>query len=134
MHACSFPLMLVCALTLYIVVGCIWLLSISTKDASMVLSTWLLCWVGCFICVLITYRQWRQLVNVCAGSLAYSVVIILSVLWMATSSAPMLVCNSGGLFDICSYAFIGLYITYPAFSFFQCPSLTCLGGTKHPSV
>ena len=38
MSACSFPLMLVCALTLYIVVGCVRVFSISTIDVSMVLS------------------------------------------------------------------------------------------------
>ena len=56
MYACSFPSMLVCALTLYIVMACVRLFNISTIDASMVLSTWLLCWGGCLICVLITYR------------------------------------------------------------------------------
>ena len=43
MSACSFPSMLVCALTLYIVVGCVRLFSISTMDVSMILSAWLLC-------------------------------------------------------------------------------------------
>ena len=40
--ACSFPSMFMCALTLYIVVGCIRFFSISTISVSMVLSAWLL--------------------------------------------------------------------------------------------
>ena len=47
--------MFVCAFTLYIVVGCIRLFSISTIDVNIGLSAWLLWWVGCFICVLSTY-------------------------------------------------------------------------------
>ena len=85
--ACSFPSMFMWALTLYIVVGCVRFFSISTIDVSMVLSAWLLWWVGCFICVLSTYRQLRQSVNMCAGSFGYLVVIIFSVLCMAISSA-----------------------------------------------
>ena len=53
---------------------------------------------------------------------------------MAISSAQKLVCRPGSLFDICISGFVGLYIPYPAFSFFQCPSLAFLGGTKEPSV
>ena len=48
---CSFPSMFVCALTLDIVVGWVRFLNISTINISMDLSVWLLCWVGCFICV-----------------------------------------------------------------------------------
>ena len=50
------------------VVGCVRLCNISTISASIVLSAWLLCCVGCFICVLITYKQLRQSVNMWAGS------------------------------------------------------------------
>ena len=100
--------MFVCALTLYIVVGCVLLLSISTIDVNMVLSAWLLWWEGCFICVLRTYIQLRQSVNMCAGSLAYLVVISLSVLCMAISSALKLVWRLGSLFDIRIYDLVGL--------------------------
>ena len=53
---------------------------------------------------------------------------------MAINSALKQVCSPGSLFDICISGFIGLYIPYPAFSFFQCPSLVCFGGMKEPSV
>ena len=86
------------------------------------------------MCVLITYMQLRQSVKMCAGSCGYLVVIILSVLWIAISSALKMVCKPGSLFDICISGFVGLYIPYPAFSFFQCLSLACLGGIKEPSV
>ena len=69
--ACSFPLMFIWALTLYIVVGCVRFFSISTMDVSIVLSAWLLCRLGCFICIFSTYRQFRQSVNICAGSFGY---------------------------------------------------------------
>ena len=46
LSACSFPIMFMCALTLYIVVGCVLFFSISTIDVSMVLSAWLLWWLG----------------------------------------------------------------------------------------
>ena len=41
-------------------------------------SGWLLCIIGCFGCVLSTYRQLRQLVNMYAGSFEYLIVISLS--------------------------------------------------------
>ena len=63
LSACSLPLMFICALTLYIMVDCVRFFNILTIDASMVLSAWLFCWVGCLICVLSTYRQLRQSVN-----------------------------------------------------------------------
>ena len=47
---------------------------------SMVLSAWLLCCVGCFICVLMTYIQLRQSVNMWVGSVGNLEVIILRVL------------------------------------------------------
>ena len=101
---------------------------------SMVLSAWLLCVVGCLMCVFRLYRQLRQSVNICAGSSGYLVVINLSVLWIAISSARKHVCRPGSLDDICMSAFVELYIPYPAFSFFQCPSGACSGGKKDPSV
>ena len=71
-----------------------------TIYVSIVLSAWLLWCVGCFICVLITYRQFRQSVKMSAGSCGYLVVIIFSVLWMAISSALKMVCRPGSLLDI----------------------------------
>ena len=53
---------------------------------------------------------------------------------MAISSALKLVCNPGSLFYIRITIFVGLYIPYPIFSFFECPSSTCLGETNDPSV
>ena len=53
---------------------------------------------------------------------------------MAINSALKLVCNHGSRFDICISGFVGLYIPYPVFSFFQCLTLACFGGTKEPSV
>ena len=37
---------------------------------------------------------------------------------MAISSALKMVCSPSSLFDIWIYVFTGLYIPYPAFSFF----------------
>jgi hypothetical protein len=96
--ACSFPSMFVCAFTLYIVVGCVRFFSISIIDVNKVLSAWLLWWVRCFICVLSTYRQLRQSMNMYAGSFVYLIVINLSVLCMAISSALKLVCRPNNLF------------------------------------
>jgi hypothetical protein len=100
--------MFVCAFILYIVVGCVRLFSISTIDVNIVLSAWLLWWVGCFICVLSTYRHLRQSINMYVGSFVYLIVINLSVLCMAISSALKLVCRPDNLFFICIHAFVGL--------------------------
>ena len=53
--------------------------NISTMFVSIVLSAWLLCMVGCLICVFKLYRQLRQSVNMCAGSFGYFVDINLRV-------------------------------------------------------
>ena len=53
----------------------------------MVLSGWLLCSVRCFICVLITYSPLRQSINMCAGSLGYSSLIIFRFACIAIHSA-----------------------------------------------
>jgi hypothetical protein len=50
-YVCLFPSMFVCAFTLYIVVGCVRLFSISTIDVNIVLSAW--CYGGkgiLFVC------------------------------------------------------------------------------------
>ena len=78
--ACSFPIMLIWALTLYMVVVWVRFCSILVISLSMVLSAWLFYCVGCFICVLITYIQLRQSVKMCAGSYGYLAVIIFSIL------------------------------------------------------
>ena len=59
MSASSFPLMFVCALTLYSVVGWVLCARKFTVYSKIVLSGWLLCNVGCFIWFLITYRPLR---------------------------------------------------------------------------
>ena len=81
--------------------------------------------------MLSTYKQLRQSVNMCAGSVEYLVMIIFC---MAINLALKLVCRPGSLLDIRNYVFVGLRIPYPAFFFFQCPSLTFMGGTNKPSV
>jgi hypothetical protein len=49
LSASSLPMMLVCALTLCKVVVATWSFSSFTIKASIVLSGWLFCCVGCFI-------------------------------------------------------------------------------------
>jgi hypothetical protein len=49
LSAASLPMIFVCALTLYRWVVAVRFLSILTIDASIVLSRWLFCCVGCFI-------------------------------------------------------------------------------------
>ena len=58
--------------------------------------------------MLITYRQFRQSVNMCAGLFKNLVVISLSVLCIAISSALKLICRPGSLFDIRIYILVGL--------------------------
>jgi hypothetical protein len=97
-----------CAFTLCIVVGCVRFFSISTIEVNMVLSAWLLWCVGCFICVLSTYIQLRQSVNICAGSFGYLVVISLRVLCMAISSALKHVCRPDNLLEMRMSGLVGL--------------------------
>ena len=63
----------------------------------MVLSGWLLCIVGCFICVLITYSPLKQSVNMCAGLLEYSSLIIFRVACIVINSALKMFCRLGSL-------------------------------------
>ena len=58
--------------------------------------------------MLITYRQFRKSVNICASSFGYLVVINLSVLCIAINSALKLVCRPGSLFDIRMSIIVGL--------------------------
>jgi hypothetical protein len=58
--------------------------------ARVVWSGWLLCNVGCLICVLSRYNTFRLSVNMYAGSFGYSVLMILNVLCVAIISAHTL--------------------------------------------
>ena len=84
---CAFSSMVACTLALYSVVGlwmgCVQFFSISTMDVNIILSVWLLCRVGCFSCMLSTYRKLKQSVNMFGVLFVYVVVISLSVLCMA---------------------------------------------------
>jgi hypothetical protein len=51
--------------------------------ARVIWSGWLLCSVGCLICVLSRYNTFRLSVNMYAGSFGYSVLLILNVLCIA---------------------------------------------------
>ena len=55
--------------------------------ARVIWSGWLLCSVGCLICVLSRYNTLRLSVNMHAGSFGYRVLMILNVLCMAIISA-----------------------------------------------
>ena len=59
----SFLSMLACALTLYSVMDCVLCYGSSTIYFNIVLYEWLLCCVGCLICVVITYKPFRQFVK-----------------------------------------------------------------------
>ena len=56
-------------------------------EASVTWSGWLLCSVGCLICVFNRYRVLRLSVNIYAGSFGYWSLIICSVLCIAIISA-----------------------------------------------
>jgi hypothetical protein len=68
-------------------------LCILTIDASIVLSGWLFCCVGCFIWVLMRYSEFRLSVKMCAGSLGNSYVRICKVWWIADISARSIFCR-----------------------------------------
>ena len=57
----------------------------------------------CFICVLITYSPLRQSVNMCAGSLGYSSLIILRVAYIAINFALKFFCRPGSLIAISKF-------------------------------
>jgi hypothetical protein len=54
-------------------------LSILTIDASIVLSRWLFCCVGCLICVFMRYKEFKLSVKMCAGSFGKSCIRICKV-------------------------------------------------------
>jgi hypothetical protein len=68
LSASLLPLMLVCALTLCKVVGVVQSFSSFTIKATIVLSRWLFCCVGCFIWVFMRYRELRLSIKICVGS------------------------------------------------------------------
>jgi hypothetical protein len=72
LSASLLPIIFVWALTLYRYVLAVRFLSMFTMDASIVLSGWLFCSVGCLIWVLMRYSELRLSVNMCVGSLENS--------------------------------------------------------------
>jgi hypothetical protein len=54
-------------------------LSMFAIDASIVLSGWLFCCVGCFIWVLMRYSEFKLSMKMCAGSLGSSCISIYKV-------------------------------------------------------
>jgi hypothetical protein len=100
LSASSLPMMLVCALTLCRVVGAARSFSSFTIKANIVLSGWLFCCVGCFIWVLMRYRELRLSVKICASSWGNSWLRISSVWYMADISALSMFCSPISLFDI----------------------------------
>ena len=71
----------------------------------MVLSGWLLYSVRCFICVLITYSPLRQSVNMYAGSLGYSTLIIFRVAYIVINSALKMFCKLSSLAAISRFLY-----------------------------
>ena len=59
LSACSLPLMFMWALTLCSVVVCVRDCNTFIIDSSIILSRWLLCMVGCFVCVFKRYKTLR---------------------------------------------------------------------------
>ena len=53
--------------------------------------------MGCFICILITYSPVRQFVNMCVGSLGYSLLIIFQIACIAINSALKIFCRPDSL-------------------------------------
>ena len=53
--------------------------------------------MGCFICILITYSPLRQFVNMCAGLLEESLLIIFRLAYIAINCVLKMFCNSGSL-------------------------------------
>ena len=100
--------------------------------ARVIWSGWLLCSVGCLICVLSRYNTFRLLVNIYAGSFGYGVLMIPNVSCIAIISARNMFwcpCNLLEMFNP-----LGLYIRYPTLSLIHTPGLISLGFIKDPSV
>ena len=71
--------------------------------------------------------------NMWVGSFVYLVVISLSILCIAISSALKLVCRPGSLFDICISCFYWVEDSVASFFFLPTSVINFLGGTKDPS-
>ena len=133
LFACSLPLMFVWALTLWSVVVCVRDCNILIIDSSIILSGWLLCRVGCFVCVFRRYKTLKQFVKMCAGSFRYVVVRRRRVWCMAINSARRIFWTPGNRSAILRFL-KGLYIPYHVFSRFQCLWVISLGGINDQSV
>ena len=94
--------------------------SILSVDSSIFLSRWLLCRVGCLICVFSRYRTLRQFVKICASSSRYVVVRRWRVWCIAIIFARSMFWSPGSHLAILRFL-KGLYMPYPTFSRFQCP-------------
>ena len=79
-----------------------------------------------------TYRPFKQSVNMCVGSFGYSILAILIALCMTISYALNMFCSLSSLIAS-SILLSGLYIPYPAISYIQWPLVSC-GGRNEPSV
>ena len=133
LSACSLPLMFVWALTLWNVVVCVRDCNILIIDSSIFMSGWLLCRVGCFVCVFRRYKTLRQSMKMCAGSFWYVVVRRQRVWCIAINSALSMFWSPRSLSVILRFL-KGLYIPYHVLSLFQCPRVISLGGMNDPSV
>jgi hypothetical protein len=88
-------------------------LSIFAIDAKISLFGWLFCCVGCFIWVLMRYREFMLFVKICAGSLGNSYISICKVWCIAEILAWNMFCSPISLwrrFILCS----GFQMPYPA--------------------
>ena len=131
--ASSLPMMLVCALTLCRVVVATWSFSNLTIKASMVLSGWLFCYVGCFIWMFMRYRELRLSQKICIGSWGNSWLRMSSVWYMANISTLRMFCRPINLLDI----FIlrsGFWMLYLALASSHMLSESLLGGVNDSSI
>lgn len=104
LQICMFVCFLQCEYVLWVCklwrVGCEFF-NISSMFVRIVFSVWLLCMVGCIMCMFRLYRQLRQYVNMYACLFGYLIDIASSVLWIAISSTQKHVCSPSDLFEIC---------------------------------
>jgi hypothetical protein len=117
---CLLPFLFVWALTLWsTVVVYVRDCSILIVDSSIILSWWLLCKVGCLICVFRKYKTLRQYVKICASSFRYVVVRRRRVWCIAIIYACNMFWSHGSLSAILRFL-KGLYMPCLVFSLFQC--------------
>ena len=130
LSACSLPLMFMWALTSWSVVVCVRDCNILVTDSSISLFGWLLCKVGCFVCVFMRYKTLRQSIKMCAGSFQYVVVRRRKVWCIAMSYVRRIFWSPGNHTAILRF----LKGLYPALSHFQCSWVIALGGINDPFV